>query len=356
MTIRVDLTLARAAHCTRADLTLPGRGVTALFGPSGAGKTTILRMLAGLERGAGSLQVNGECWQDDVRGVFLPVHRRALGYVFQEASLFPHLDVRANLLFGYRRIPDQQRRIAPEAAIDLLGIAPLLARAPAQLSGGERQRVAIARALLTSPQLLLLDEPLSALDTRRKEEVLPWLERLNSELDMPVVYVTHSIDEVCRLADHLVLLEAGQVAASGPLADTLARLDLPAAFELEASAVLEGCVTAIDSDYQLATLRFAGGELKVAAGDLQSGQTRRVRIHARDVSLARSDAHDCSIVNRIPATVTAIRPASQPGQVLVQLDAGGSLLLARITRLSLDILQLAAGQQVWAQIKSVALL
>ncbi|MBE9609152.1 molybdenum ABC transporter ATP-binding protein [Chitinilyticum litopenaei] len=351
------MTLSRGQQHLHAAFTLPARGVSALFGPSGAGKTSMLRMLAGLEPSArGHLTLNGTAWQDSDSKLFRAPHQRAIGYVFQEASLFAHLGVKDNLLFGYRRIPESRRHIQPDAAIGLLGIAPLLERPVARLSGGERQRVAIARALLTSPQLLLMDEPLSALDARSKDEILPYLDSLTRQLDLPVVYVTHSMDEVCRLAEQLVLLEAGQVIACGPLADTLARMDLPAAFELEASSVLNGRIARVDTHYQLAQFHFAGGVLQLPAGRLAKDELRRVRIHARDVSLSRSPDPASSILNRLAATITAITPARHPAQVLVQLDCGGSTLLARITRLSLDTLQLAVGERVWVQIKSVALI
>ncbi|HEY1392919.1 MAG TPA: molybdenum ABC transporter ATP-binding protein, partial [Methylibium sp.] len=207
----MSLRLARPGFALELDCILPGGGVTALFGPSGCGKTTVLRALAGLERAKGRVVVNGEVWQDDASKAFVPTHRRAIGYVIQEPTLFPHLDVRRNLVYGLRRIPPQQRRIGMDRALSLLGIGHLLDRAPSSLSGGERQRVAIARALLTSPQLLLMDEPLAALDAARKAEILPYLERLHVELRMPIVYVTHSMEEVARLVDHLVLMESGRV-------------------------------------------------------------------------------------------------------------------------------------------------
>lgn len=338
-----------------ADLVLPGRGVTALFGASGSGKTTLLRCVAGLAKSAGQVVVNGETWQDDAQRVFLPTHRRALGYVFQEASLFAHLSVRDNLAFGLKRIPLSERRVSHDAAVDLLGIGHLLDRQPATLSGGERQRVAIARALLTSPRLLLMDEPLAALDAPRKQEILPYLERLHDELAMPILYVSHAIDEVLRLADHLVLLDRGHVLASGPCRDLLARVDLPLARDEDAAVLVDTRVEAHDEAYQLTRLAFAGGHIQVTRKALAIGAPARLKIQARDVSIALRADKPSSIVNRLPARVVGFGQAAHPAQCLVRLDAGGTPLIARITRLSRDQLGLAEGAEVVAQIKSVAL-
>ncbi|WP_088179260.1 molybdenum ABC transporter ATP-binding protein [Geminisphaera colitermitum] len=339
------------------DLILPGRGVTALFGHSGSGKTTCLRLIAGLERAPGiRLEVNGETWQDDDRGLFVPVHRRALGYVFQDAALFPHLSVSQNLEYGKKRRAPARAAPDDRHLIELLGIGHLLDRRPQTLSGGERQRVAIARALLADPRLLLMDEPLAALDLARKREILPYLERLHDTLDIPVLYVSHSPDEVARLADHLVLLEAGHVVASGPLADTLARLDLPATFTDAVGTVIEGTVRDYDPAYRLITLAFAGGILRVVHDPVPAGDRLRVQIKARDISLTLHPPADTSILNLLPATVTAEAPADDPGHVLVGLDSGGVALTARITRLSRDQLSLRPGLPVHAQIKAVAVL
>lgn len=339
------------------DLQLPGRGITALFGHSGSGKTTCLRCVAGLERAAeGYLAVNGELWQDSAAGVFVPTHQRPLGYVFQEASLFPHLDVRRNLEFGLQRVDAASRRVSWEHVMELLGIGHLLGRMPAHLSGGERQRVGIARALLTSPRLLLMDEPLAALDLKRKGEILPYLERLHDELDIPVLYVSHAPDEVARLADHLVLLDQGRVVAQGPLQQTLARLDLPTAFGENAGVVIEARVADHDQAYHLTRLAFPGGSVLVARRPETVGQRLRFRVHARDVSLALSRCEDTSITNVIAATVCELAAADTPAHVLVRLEADGTPLLARITRRSSDHLGLAPGLRLWAQIKAVALL
>ncbi|HNI81934.1 MAG TPA: molybdenum ABC transporter ATP-binding protein, partial [Rhodocyclaceae bacterium] len=283
-------------------------------------------------------------------------HRRALGYVFQEASLFEHLTVRGNLEFGLRRILPAERKVSWDQALDLLGIGPLLERRSTTLSGGERQRVAIARALLTSPRLLLMDEPLAALDAPRKQEILPYLERLHDELAIPVLYVSHSADEVARLADHLVLLERGRVVASGATDALLARLDLPLARDEEAAVRLDTMVLDHDEAYALTTLGFAGGTIQVTRKALPVGARARLKIQARDVSIALRGDNPSSIVNRVPARVVGFGEAAHPAQCLVALEAGRVRLMARITRLSRDQLGLAAGMEVVAQIKSVALL
>ena len=354
--LRVRLRMDRGAFQLNVDLDLPLRGISALFGHSGSGKTTVLRAIAGLERAPGGLVALGdEVWQDDARGVFVPVHQRAIGYVFQEASLFPHLSVRANLEFGRKRVPAHECRFALEPVTALLGIENLLERRPDGLSGGERQRVAIARALLASPRLLLMDEPLAALDLRRKLEILPYLERMHGELAIPIVYVSHAPDEVARLADHLVLLDDGKAVASGPLSETLARVDLPPSFADDAGVVLDTILAGHEED-ALSRLEFAGGALFVGRRREAVGTRLRCRIHARDVSLALDRPQGTSIVNRLPAVVTAVAATDTPGHVLVQLRMGESPLLARITERSRRELGIAPGLRLWVQIKGVALL
>ncbi len=341
------------------DLTLPGRGVTALFGPSGSGKTTLLRLLAGLERAPGGYsEVNGEVWQDDARRLFVPVHRRALGYVFQDAALFPHLSVAQNLAYGQKR----RRPVTPSsqadhsAVIELLGLRPLLNRRPPTLSGGERQRVAIGRALLAGPRLLLMDEPLASLDHTRKREILPYLDRLHASLEIPVLYVTHSPDEVTRLADHLVLLDAGRVVIDGPLAATLSRLDLPGFATDDFGTVIEGNVLACDPAHRLLTLRFTGGDLRLIHEPAPLGRSLRVQVLARDVSLTLKPPSDTSILNILPARITAINLLADTGHVRVGLDVGGTAFTARITRYSHDHLALRPGMGVHIQIKAVSVL
>ena len=338
------------------DLHLPGRGVTAVFGASGSGKTSLLRCVAGLQRAKhGRLMVNGECWQDETRGVFLPTDRRPLGYVFQDAGLFPHLSVRGNLEFGMHRIAAAERRIAWQQAVELLGIDLLLTRMPAGLSGGERQRVAIARALLTSPRLLLLDEPLAAIDLARKQEIFPYLERLHTELSIPMLYVSHAPDEVARLADHLVVLEGGRLVAAGPLGDILARLDLPIRLGEEAGVVIEGAIVERDATWALTRVDFGGSSVWVRDHGAPLGQPVRLRILARDVSIAITPSAS-SISNVLPATVVEQGDDEHPALTLVRLQVGAHAVLARLTRRSAAHLGLAAGLQVWAQIKAVAVL
>lgn len=357
--IELHARLARPGFALDVQLSLPGHGITALFGPSGSGKTSCLRVFAGLERSArGRVAVGGQTWQDSERGLFVPPHRRAIGYVFQEASLFDHLTVEGNLRFGFDRTPAAQRRHDWRHGLELLGIAHLLKRRPYELSGGERQRVAIARALATSPQLLLMDEPLAALDAARKAEILPWLELLHEALDMPVVYVTHSIEELARLADHVVLLDAGGVLAQGHVMDLMARTDLPLARGDGAAALIEAVTCGLQSDSGLCALRFDGGTLllpQTRATPLPERTPVRVRIQARDVSLSLVQPEETSVLNILPATVTDIRDDG-PGQALVGLRLGRETrLLSRISRLSRERLGIAPGMALYAQIKGVAM-
>ncbi len=355
--IRARFLVKHPGFALDVDLDLPGRGVSALFGHSGSGKTSCLRCFAGLDRPQqGYLHVAGELWQDSERGFFLPAHKRAIGYVFQDANLFPHLSVRKNLEYGQRRIPAAQRKVALDQALQLLGIGHLLERMPSALSGGERQRVGIARALVTSPRLLLMDEPLASLDLKRKHEVLPYLQRLHEELDIPVLYVSHAPDEVARLADHLVLLDEGQVRASGPLKETLLRADLPFASDDEAEAVIDGEVCAHDGHYDLLQLSLPGSEayLRLPHAALPNGHRVRVKIKARDVSLSLQHAEGSSLLNLLPVQVDSWHALD--AQMLLTLRIGDQRLLARITRYSFDQLGIHAGQAIWAQIKSVSLL
>ena len=351
--IRAHLQLARASFQLDVQLDLPAEGFTALFGPSGCGKTTILRSIAGLEPQVnGRVSVNDLVWQDQHQRV--PPHQRELGYVFQEASLFPHLSVRGNLTYGRQRATGT-RSGDLDHLIDLLGIAPLLDRRPLSLSGGERQRVAIARALAVNPKLLLMDEPLAALDMRRKQEILPYLERLQRDLKIPVLYVTHAPDEVTRLARHLVVLEHGRVLASGSLIETLARVDLPISVADDLGTVIEATVAEIDERWKLARLEFNGGSLWTRAQGLSQGASVRVRVLARDVSIARDRPAPSTIQNVLPAQIAELAHDEAEGQARVRLQLGENALIARVTRRSVADLGLQPGQQVWVQVKSVAL-
>ncbi|NIP72258.1 MAG: molybdenum ABC transporter ATP-binding protein [Gammaproteobacteria bacterium] len=353
--LRARLCLDRPGFGLDVELEAAPRGVTAVFGPSGSGKTTLLRCLAGLEAGVrGYICVGGEQWQDDASGLFVPAHRRPLGYVFQDGRLFPHLTVHDNLCYGARRASVQAGAPSFKRTVEILGLAHLLQRRPHQLSGGEQQRVAVGRALLAAPRLLLMDEPMASLDTTRRREIMPFLEDLHRELALPVLYVTHALEELTRLADHVVLLEGGRVQGSGPVSTVLSRLDLPLARGEEAVALIDARVAEHDDDYGLTQVEFSGGRLLLARQSAAVGDPLRVLIHARDVSLALRPATDSSILNILPGTVSEL--AEGPGsQVTARLQAGDAAVLARITRKSRDRLGLRPGMQVYAQIKSVAL-
>jgi molybdate transport system ATP-binding protein len=343
-----------------AGFTAPAKGVTALFGPSGCGKTTVLRCIAGLRRlPDGLCDIDGDVWQTP-DGSFLPTHKRPLGYVFQEASLFPHLSVRKNLLFGAPRGPAVPGREAIDfdEVTDLLGVTPLLDRSPKNLSGGERQRVAIGRALLSQPKLLLMDEPLSALDRGTKAEILPFLERLRDRLSLPVVYITHDITEVERLANQIVLMDKGRVIASGPLSELQADPSLPLAKANDAAVSFDAVVEAYDARYGLLTIGIRGGSLFVPAQPEPIGAHYRIRILAADVSLATEAPAPSSILNVLPARIVSGQPVDAY-EVLVVValgaDGNGARLLARITRKSWDVLGLHEGLSVYARVKAVKL-
>ncbi|MDQ3187836.1 MAG: molybdenum ABC transporter ATP-binding protein [Pseudomonadota bacterium] len=353
--IRARIDLSLNDFRLDVDLNLPGRGVTALFGQSGSGKTTLLRCIAGLQATPDALiSVNGEVWQDE--RTFVPVHRRPLGYVFQEASLFGHLSVRKNLEYGLKRVPMAQRTVAQQDVIELLGIASLLGRSCGSLSGGERQRVAIARALAVSPRLLLMDEPLASLDVARKQEILPYLQRLHDDLDIPVLYVSHSPDEIARLADHVVLLAEGRAVAQGGLHETLSRLDMAGMFADDVGVVIDAVVAQHDDLDHLSRLDFQGGVVWVSRCAESVGQRIRFRIHASDVSLAIHKAVQSSFLNLLACKAIELTNVNARGQVLVKLDMAGTPLIARITERSRKHLEIAPGRPLWAQIKSVALL
>lgn len=354
MTIRASFKVHRESFSLDVDLEVPIKGVTAILGPSGCGKTTLLRAIAGLEYDPdGYCYIGDLVWQQGKQS--LPTHQRELGYVFQEASLFSHLSVEGNLKYGFRRISEEQRRVAFDEAVSLLGLGKLLTRRADNLSGGERQRVAIARALLTSPRLLLMDEPLAGLDSRSKADILPYLEKLHCELEIPVLYVSHSQDEVARLADHLVLMDQGRVIANGSVAELLVRTDLPLAQQDDAETIVETIVSGLDEHYHLIHLQFDGGRFTVPGSGLNVGQPVRVRVMARDVSLSLQPPVDSSILNCLSAEVIDLTPVSA-SQVVIRLNTGGVEMLARITRKSAEQLRVEPGSNLYALVKSIALL
>jgi molybdate transport system ATP-binding protein len=355
MSLSLQVALARPNFSLDVTAELPAQGITGIFGRSGSGKTTLLRCIAGLERQARARIVfNGTVWQDATR--FIPPHRRAIGYVFQESSLFPHLDVRGNLEYGLRRVAPRERRLGLAEAVALLDLETLMSQRVTQLSGGERQRVAIARALLASPQLLLMDEPVSSLDADSKREILPHLERLRDQAGVPILYVTHALSEIMQLADQLLLLEAGHVRATGPLQQLLARIDLPLGHLEEGGSVFEALVEEHDESFHLTHVRIGAGRLSVARKPVAIGQRVRVRIDARDVSLALVRPERSSILNVLPAQVVELAADADPAQILVRLETGNEPLLARITRRSAANLELAPGVPLFAQVKAVALM
>ncbi len=355
--LRLRLKLARKDFQLNVDLDLPPTGITVLFGPSGSGKTTLLRCVAGLERPAnGLVRVGSELWHDEAHGVYVPTWQRDLGFVFQEASLFEHLKVQDNLAYGLKRSKKSGASQALARAIELLGIGHLLHRDTGHLSGGERQRVAIARALATQPRLLLLDEPLAALDLARRHDILPWLEKMRDELSMPMLYITHSADEVARLADHLVCLDKGSVKASGAAQDVLARIESPVIVGDDAGVVLRGRVALRDSVWHLARVEFPGGSLWVRDNGIAVGQSVRLRVLARDISITAHETRDTSIQNHLQGSIEAIADDAHPSQALVRIRCGESILLGRITKRAIDALKVRVGDAVWAQVKSVAVI
>lgn len=356
-------TISAAFSGRRGDFALdvsfeaPMQGITALFGPSGCGKTTILRCMAGLDRMAGRLKVGSEIWQDDATGMFRRTHHRPVGYVFQEASLFPHLSVRKNLLYGAPRAKSQASSgtLGFDDIVSLLDVGHLLERSPAGLSGGERQRIAVGRALLSQPRLLLMDEPLSALDRQTKDELLPYFETLHQELAIPILYVSHDIAEVVQLADRMVLLARGKKVAEGPLVEILERLDLhPATGRFEAGVVLTARIDAQDETFHLTRLDHHGQAFTIPAVDLPLGEEVRLRVRARDVALSTEKPAAMSIRNIFEGHIVEIR--EEPGTAFAEtlIDIGGGRLRARITRAAVADLSLEIGKPVFALVKSIS--
>lgn len=340
----------------QVDLDVPATGVTGVFGPSGAGKTTLLRCLSGLERSPGGfMRLGDQVWQDESQGLYVPIARRSVGYVFQEPRLFPHLNVRSNLRYGLERTPTADRRVSLDQVVHILGIARLLDRRPGTLSGGEKQRVAIGRALLTSPRLLLLDEPLVGLDLARRREILSFITRAHRELAIPIMYVSHAVSEILQLADRVVLLKEGRIVMVGTVNDMLSSVDLSEiSGARQLGAVIETRVESHEPEFGLTRLAFSQQLLYVPLQALDIGAPLRVHIHARDVVLALGPpATPISVLNVLEATVVEVRDG-HGASADITLDVG-CVLVARITRKSLTTLNLQSGQRVWAYIKTVAL-
>ena len=353
-TIQLNLQLSKGDFTLRVKEQIPHQGVTAIFGPSGSGKTTLLRCIAGLEKPEhGELVIANDIWQAPDQ--FLPAHLRPIGYVFQEPSLFPHLTVWGNLHYAIKRAPAPLARHQIDHLLTLLGIADLLDRRPQGLSGGEQQRVAIARALLVNPSLLLMDEPLASLDQARKQEILPYLERLKKELSIPILYVSHAAEELTRIADHILVMDQGRVVANGPLLEHLSQLKSPLRLGEDAGVVIEALVTEVSHEWHLAKVSFAGGELWVRDSEIVPDEWVRVRILARDVSLSLSHHNDSSIVNILSGVIDEVADDSHPAMALVKIRVQSVVFIARITRRSLHQLELSPGRSVWAQVKSAAL-
>ena len=339
------------------DLTLPASGITGVFGPSGSGKTTLLRGIAGLlPLSSAHIRLGETCWQD--KDTLIAAHKRRIGYVFQEASLFPHLNVEGNLRYARKRAVNPQ--LDESRILQLLGLEHLLQRRAGELSGGERQRVAVARALFSSPSLLLMDEPLAALDYRRKAEILPYLLDLKSELQIPIIYVTHTADELASLADWLVVLDEGRVQSSGPIEDNFQMIAQAAHGDSDLAVLIQGTISELEPEWGLQHVQFAGGQLLVRDSGREVGDEIRVRVQARDVSISLLPPEQSSILNNLPAEIESIESNADSSMVLVtawvKTDTERTRFMANITRRSAVALSLTAGQQVYLLLKSVAIL
>jgi molybdate transport system ATP-binding protein len=353
MTVAVDIRHRLGDFALDASFASAGR-LTALFGPSGSGKSSVINLIAGLIRPReGRIEIDGRVLVDTGKGVFVPRHKRRIGMVFQDARLFPHMSVKSNLNFGRWFTPAGERYVELDAVVDLLGIGALLERRPGKLSGGEKQRVAIGRALLASPKLLLMDEPLASLDEARKAEILPYVERLRDEMNIPIVYVSHSIAEVARLASDVVVLQNGKVAACGPTVEIMQRLDLlPADERGEGGAVLDTKVARHDEAFGMTVLASAAGEIHVAKIEVAIGAPVRIRIRARDVMVATEKPRGLSALNVLPGKVAAIE-AGAGATAEVRIDCNGAAVMARITEQSRQSLGLRPGLPVFAVVKTV---
>lgn len=382
MILNVDVTLNINDFRLNASFCSPEKGITAIYGPSGCGKTTLLRTIAGLEKSAyGSITLGESTWLSTspigkpARSVFLPTHKRAVGYVFQRSHLFSHLDVRQNLLYGLKRTIVEKRRLAFDDVVSLLGVEKLIDKAIDSLSGGERQRVAIARALLAGPEILLMDEPMAALDYQSKSEILPYLEQLHHSLSIPILYVSHATDEIARLADYIVLMENGETYKQGPLLETVSDINSPLAEQANAFSILEGNVISEDSNVLeddkiskdgtvsiqnstgklLTSISVDGNIFRIPTSEARGSDVVRIRIVAKDVSICLDRPHRTSILNVLESTIIEMKDHPMKGQCIVKLSVGRQFLLARISLFSKHQLALRVGDRVFAQVKAVAL-
>ncbi len=352
--MRIKVFVERGDFNLNVDIDIPENGVTMVYGPSGAGKTTLLRSIAGLEKNInGLIKVGDSVWQDD--NICLPVHSRSLGFVFQDPSLFPHLSAKDNIEYGLKRSPRSENNKLMGRSIELLGIGSLLSRMPEQLSGGENQRIAIARAISCSPKILLMDEPLSSLGNTHKKEIMPYLESLNNNLDIPIIYVSHSSDEVIRLSDYLIYLDSGLVIDQGPISKMISSPKLPFSQGDSAKSLIKGTIKEHDEKFNLTNIEFSGGIISVASESLSIGRSVRLSVGARDVSITRDHQSDTSILNIFPVKIEKINSDGN-AQMMIICKIGQGVLFSRITRKSVYLLNLKEGDNVFAQIKSVALI
>jgi molybdate transport system ATP-binding protein len=352
--LSIRYALEKAAFSLDVDVEFAMQGITGVFGPSGAGKTTLLRCIAGLEKpDSGRLVANGSVWEDTDTQFSRAVHERRVGYVFQEARLFPHINVRGNLRYGQKRTTADKSGIDLDQAVALLGLESLLERAPGTLSGGEAQRVAIGRALLRGPELLLMDEPLASIDETRREEVLPFIERLHASVGVPIVYVSHNIDEICRICDQLAVMDGGRISTHGRLQSILLQTEVPFLSGREAGAVIDATVESFDSSDGL-TRVLAGGCPFWVPGEIGSaGSELRLRVRADDVSVCLERPQQTSILNVLEATIKRIQKEPS-GTALLHLRVGSEVILARVTQKSCADLSLTPGKDLFAQVKSIA--
>lgn len=350
--LHVCCQLTRADFSLNVDLTIPLTGITAIFGHSGSGKTTLLRIIAGLENTENStVKLGNSVWQHKEQ--FEPTHRRKLGFVFQEANLFSHLTAAQNLQYAIKRADEPVSEQYINHIIALLGIKSILKQYPVELSGGEAQRVAIARALLIKPSILLMDEPLASLDDARKKEILPYLEKLHYELNIPILYVSHAMNEVARLADYAIVMDQGQVAAQGSLDKVFASLDIP--MDEQSGVVLSGIVKQVETKWHMAVLSTDNVEFWLPDAGIIKGQSIRIQVLAKDVAISLSCPQDTSVLNRIPVRIIEIRAQEESALVFVKMQINDSFIIARLTRKSLEGLSLKENMKVWALIKSVAI-